>query len=124
MPEAKLFKERRVAPRIKVDIPIQYQRVENKEEIQSVREEQKKSRGDRAIDLSLGGLQIESDQALHTGDVLNIEINLPNLPVSLPAFAEVVWASDNTGGLHFLKMSDEDVQVLKAFFNKAMKTRG
>ena len=123
MPEGKLFKEKRVAPRIKVDIQVQYHRVEDKSEIESVKRYQKESKGGRAMDVSLSGLHIESAQPLHSGDVLNLEITLPNLPVSLPAFAEVVWADATQGGLHFLKMSDEDVQVLKAFLNKAMKTR-
>lgn len=83
-----------------------------------------KKTGARAIDLSLSGLQIRSSQTLTTGDVLDMEISLPGLPLALPATAEVVWANENGGGLQFLRMSDEDVQVLKAFLNKATKTRG
>ena len=121
--EGTLYKERRVAPRIKVDIPIQYRLLEDKQEIEAVREEQKRSRGGRTIDLSLSGIQIHTDQSLATGVVLHMDINLPGLPLALPAVAEVVWSSDHSGGLHFLKMSGEDVLVLKAFLNKAMKTR-
>ena len=123
MPEAIIYKEKRVSPRIKVDIPILYHRLEDKQTIDSAREEKKRTRGDRAIDISLGGLQIKADQILHNGDILDIEISLPGLPLALPALAEVVWANENLGGLHFLKMSEEDVQVLKAFLNKAMKSR-
>ena len=122
MPEATLSKERRVSPRIKVDIPVQYHLLDDKKEIEAVREEQKKS-GARAIDISLSGIQIHADQPLHNGDVLHMDISLPGLPVALPAVAEVVWADHQQGGLHFLKMSDEDVNVLKAYLNKAMKSR-
>lgn len=123
MPEATLSKERRVSPRIKVDIPVQYHLLNDKKEIEAVREEQKRSRGARAIDISLSGIQIHADQPLHTGDVLHMEITLPGLPVALPAVAEVVWTGHDQGGLHFLKMSNEDVNVLKAFMNKALKSR-
>jgi hypothetical protein len=123
MPDATLFKERRVSPRIQVDIPIQYHLLNDKKEIEAVREEQKKSPGAKAIDISLSGIQIHADQPLHNGDVLHMDINLPGLPIVLPAVAEVVWADHAQGGLHFLKMSEEDVNVLKSYLNKAMKSR-
>ncbi|HVZ81415.1 MAG TPA: PilZ domain-containing protein [bacterium] len=124
MPEGYLYKERRISPRTKVEIPIQFGLLEDPQAVQAIRDQHKKARGEKAIDLSLGGLQVLAAQPLRSGDMLEMEISLPGLPMALPATAEVVWADGNTGGLHFLRMDGEDVRVLKAFLNKAMKSRG
>jgi c-di-GMP-binding flagellar brake protein YcgR len=123
LPDANLFMERRVFPRIKVNISVQYRLVKDKREIDAVLEQRKKDGNAHALDLSLGGMHISADQSLKEGDILNFEISLPGLSVTLSAFAEVVWANRDEGGLHFLEMAEEDLRVLKAYLKKASSTR-
>ncbi len=123
MQDANLFMERRVSPRIKVNIPVKYRLVEDKKEIATVFEQRKKERNAHALDLSLGGMHIFADQELKEGDILNFEISLPGLSETLSAFAEVVWANKTDGGLHFLEMKEVDLSVLKAYLHRASSTR-
>lgn len=115
--------ERRVFPRIKVNIPVKCRLVEDKREIDAVYVNRNKERNTHAMDISLGGMRIFADQALKEGDILNFEISLPDLAETLSAFAEVVWSNEKEGGLHFLEMKEDDLRVLKAYLRKASTTR-
>lgn len=75
------------------------------------------------MDLSLGGMHIFADQVLREGAILNFEISLPGLSETLSAFAEVVWANETEGGLHFLEMKEVDLGALRAYLRKASSTR-
>ncbi len=123
MQDANLFMEKRVSPRIKVNIPVKYRLVEDKKEIETVFEQRKKERNAHAMDISLGGMHIFADQTLKEGGILNFEITLPGLSETLTAFAEVVWVNKTDGGLHFLEMKEEDLRVLKAYLRRASSTR-
>ncbi len=119
MPDANIYMERRVAPRIKVNVPVKYRFLEDEKEIKTVLEHREREKSALAMDISLGGMQITTDQAIEEGDVLEFEIILPDLSESLSAIARVVWANENTGGIHFLKLSEEDFLVLKVYVHKA-----
>ncbi len=119
MPDANIFMERRVDPRIKVNVPVKYRFLEDKKEIKTVLEHRKREKSALAMDISLGGMQITADQAIKEGDIMDFEITLPDLSEPLSAFAEVVWAKENTGGIHFVKLSEEDFLVLKVYVRKA-----
>jgi hypothetical protein len=121
--DANLFMEKRVLPRIKVNIPVKYRQVKEKAEVEAIWEQRKRDRNAKAMDLSLGGMHILSEHPLKEGDILNFEINLPGLPETLTAFAEVVWANEAEGGLHFLEMKEVDLHVLKAYLKKASSSR-
>jgi hypothetical protein len=123
MPDANIFMERRVHPRISVKIPVKYRFVEDRKEIENVLEQRKKDRNAHVLDISLGGMHILADQPLTAGSILNFEIDLPGRPEALSAFAEVVWANEAGGGLHFLSMNNEDLEFLKVYLKKASSTR-
>ena len=120
---ASLFMEKRVSPRIKVNIPVKYRLVKDKHEIEHIRAQRKKDRNAKAMDLSLGGMHIFAEQVLKEGEILNFEISLQGLPETLSAFAEIVWANEKEGGLHFLEIKEMDLKVFKAYLKKASSSR-
>ena len=118
MDDAKMFIERRGSPRYEVNFPVKYSFVEDKKDIQTILEHSNKINNATVRDISLGGMQIALDKPVKVGDVFVFEIPLPGSEETLPACAEVVWADGNTGGLHFLLISDVDLMVLKIYLKK------
>jgi len=112
-----MFIEKRAFPRYKADFPVKYQLLEDKEEVKAILEHSKKEIA-IARDISLGGMQITSEQPLKNGDVLVFEIPLADKSQTLLASAEVVWVNGNISGLHFLQISNEDLEALKAYLKK------
>lgn len=117
MEDAKMFIEKRTYPRYKADFPVKYSLLEDKNDIQAIREHAKKEVA-LVRDISLGGMQITSDPPMKQGDTLVFEIPLPGGVQTLSACAEVVWVNGNVGGLHFLIISDEDLEALKAYLKR------
>jgi hypothetical protein len=101
-----------------VEIPVKYRLIDDQKELESVFDRKKKDTHTRSLDLSLGGIYITSDQPLKVGSILRLEISVPEPTTLISAFAEVVWANDTGGGLHFLAMKDEDMQYLKTYLEK------
>ncbi len=118
MPEANMFIEKRVYPRVSVKMPVKYRVIEDQKEIDSVFERKKKEQTSRTMDLSLGGLYLVADQILAVGSILRLDVALPSQPGLISAFAEVVWSNETGGGLHFLAMKEEDVESLKNYINQ------
>jgi|SRR5581483_11177458 len=118
MPDANMFVEKRVHPRISVKIPVKFRVIEDQKEIETVFERRKKEQTTKTMDVSLGGLYIVADQLLNLGSILRLDISVPQKESLISAFAEVVWANDTGGGLHFLAMKEEDVEFLKNYLNK------
>ena len=118
MEDAKMYIERRLFPRYKIQFPVQYCLVGDKNEMETIREFSKKEVNAITRDLSLGGMQIELEQPLKVGDVLAFEIPLPGGASSISTCAEVIWTDGKTGGLHFLILGEEDLTVLKAYLKK------
>ena len=123
MPEGKLFVERRVYPRITVNIPAEYRLIEDPKELETVFEMRKKVVNTKTLDVSLGGMHILSETPLSTGAILRMEITLPDRAGPLTAFAEVVWSNEAGGGLRFLAMKEDDSESLKAYIKKASTSR-
>lgn len=119
MPEANMFVERRVHPRVSVKIPVKYRVIEDQGELATVFERKKKEQTTRTMDVSLGGLYLVADQLLNIGSILRLDISLPEKTSLISAFAEVVWSNETGGGLHFLAMKEEDVESLKGYLSKA-----
>lgn len=119
MPEANMFVERRVHPRVSVKIPVKYRVIEDQGELATVFERKKKEQTTRTMDVSLGGLYLVADQLLNIGSILRLDISLPEKTSLISAFAEVVWSNETGGGLHFLAMKEEDVEALKSYLSKA-----
>jgi c-di-GMP-binding flagellar brake protein YcgR len=118
MPEADMFMEKRIHPRLSAKISIKYRVIEDQKEIETVLERKKKEQTTSTVDVSLGGLYIVSEQVLNLGSILRLDISLPNQTALISAFAEVVWANETGGGLHFLAMKEEDVTMLKTYLDK------
>jgi c-di-GMP-binding flagellar brake protein YcgR len=118
MPEANMFMEKRIHPRVSVKIPLKYRVIEDQKELETVFERKKKEQTTRTMDVSLGGLYIVADQILNVGSILRLDISLPEKSVFISAFAEVVWSNETGGGLHFLAMKEDDVEFLKNYLIK------
>jgi c-di-GMP-binding flagellar brake protein YcgR len=119
MPEANMFVEKRIHPRVSVKIPVKYRVIEDQKELETVFERKKREQTTRTMDVSLGGLYIVADQVLNVGSILRLDISLPEKSSMISAFAEVVWANETGGGLHFLAMKEDDVETLKNYLNQA-----
>ncbi|HJT25577.1 MAG TPA: PilZ domain-containing protein [bacterium] len=118
MQDGNMFIERRVYPRFPVSFPVKYQVLEDKEAINAIMEESKKQVVALVRDISLGGMKVSSEEPHKLGEVLVFEIPLPAPAQPILACAEVVWADGNTSGLHFLQISDEDLEALKSYLKK------
>jgi hypothetical protein len=119
MPEANMYVEKRVHPRVSVKIPVKFRVIEDQKEIETVFERRKKEQTTQTMDVSLGGLYIVADQLLNVGSILRLDISIPEKNGLVSAFAEVVWSNETGGGLHFLAMKEEDVEFLKGYLTKA-----
>lgn len=115
MPEANMFVEKRVHPRLSVKIPVKYRVIEDQKELETVFERKKKEQTTRTMDVSLGGLYIVAEQVLNIGSILRLDISIPEKSALISAFAEVVWSNETGGGLHFLAMKEDDVESLKTY---------
>lgn len=119
MPEANMFVEKRIHPRVSVKIPVKYRVIEDQKELETVFERKKKEQTTKTMDVSLGGLYIVADQLLNIGSILRLDISLPEKSSLISAFAEVVWANETGGGLHFLAMKEDDVEFLKNYLTNS-----
>jgi c-di-GMP-binding flagellar brake protein YcgR len=118
MPDANMFVEKRIHPRVSVKIPVKYRVIEDQKELETVFERKKKEQTTRTMDVSLGGLYIVADQILSVGSILRLDVSLPGKSALISAFAEVVWSNETGGGLHFLAMKEDDVESLKSYLSK------
>ena len=118
MPEANMFVEKRIHPRVSVKIPVKYRIIEDQKELETVFERKRNEQTTKTMDVSLGGLYIVASTVLNVGSILRLDIALPGRSSIISAFAEVVWANETGGGLHFLAMKEEDVDFLKGYLSK------
>jgi c-di-GMP-binding flagellar brake protein YcgR len=118
-PDANMFVEKRIHPRVSIKIPVKYRLIEDQKELDSVFERRKREQSSSTMDVSLGGLYIVAEQILKVGSILRLDISVPNRPSLISAFAEVVWSNETGGGLHFLAMREDDVESLKAYLTKS-----
>jgi c-di-GMP-binding flagellar brake protein YcgR len=123
MPEANMFLEKRVHPRVPVKIAVKYRVIEEQKEIESVFERKNRDKTSQTLDISLGGLYIVADQVIAAGSILRLDIEIPNHPSMISAFAEVAWSNESGLGLHFLAMKDTDVDVMKDYLDKAQNQK-
>jgi c-di-GMP-binding flagellar brake protein YcgR len=123
MPKAYLLKERRVYPRISVKVPVVYWLLEDLDEIKSILERKEKEKKRSTLNISLGGMCLLADEPLKDGNILSLEIDVPDAPKKMKAIAEVVWSNETGGGIHFLTMNDEDMNALKDYLDKLSSSR-
>jgi c-di-GMP-binding flagellar brake protein YcgR len=119
MPEAYLFKERRVYPRIDVKLPVSFWVLEDLEEIKSILDRRKREKQRPSLNVSLGGMCLLTGEVLQNGKILSLEISIPDIPTKLKAMADVVWSNESGGGIRFLTMNEDDLDALKTYLEKA-----
>ena len=107
--------EKRTQSRLPVKLPIQYRLLDNPEETE-------KYRGKVALgkDLSQDGLflKIAPDKSLQTGEVIRLDITLPEIAKRLFAFAEVAWVNKSGAGVRLMLMPDEDRRYLNSYLDQ------
>lgn len=107
--------EKRAQSRLPVKLPIQYRLLDNPEQVE-------KYRGKVALgkDLSQDGLflKISPDKSLQTGEVIRLDITLPEIAKHLFAFAEVMWVNRLGAGVRLMLMPDEDRQYLNSYLDQ------
>lgn len=128
MEEASLSFDKRKHSRIKVTIPIQYTVINDTEEALIALDEKKSKLAGNSEDVSAEGMFLVSDRLLEKGDILKIEIALPNEAKPIRAFSEVVRVSkeglsDNKQGvgIYFMALRDEDADKIGHFVSNALK---
>ena len=113
MPNNESFLERRSNTRKPVKIPVQYHLVEDPKELKDL-----KGKTALAKDLSLDGMYIKTDKAANVGDIIRLDVSMPEKSKQLCAFAEVVWANPKGAGLRLMLMAIEDKEDLQAYLDK------
>ncbi len=68
-----------------------------------------------AVNVSQGGLRVETPQSLKESDLVRLSIELPDVPTQVTAFAEVIWANEQEGGMHFLAIHEDQENFLKEY---------
>jgi hypothetical protein len=113
MSENQTFLERRNHSRKPVKIPVQYRLVEDPKELEGLR-----GKTALAKDLSLDGMYIKTPKGASVGDVIRLDISMPENSRHLFAFAEVVWSNPKGAGVRLMLMAVEDKESLQAYLDK------
>lgn len=131
MEEASLSFDKRKHPRIKVTIPVQYKVINETDEAVLALEERKSLLKGDSKDVSAEGLFLVSDRILEKGDILKIEVVLPDEHKPVRAFSEVIWVSDHGltegkhgAGIYFMALRDEDADAIGRFIAQTLKNPG
>ena len=115
MDEKTSYLEKRVHSRVPVKIPVQYRLVEDPKELENL-----KGQTALAKDVSLEGMFIKTSEASKVGDVIRLDISVPEKSKQLFAFAEVVWVNERGAGLRLMLMALEDKEDLKNYLASAV----
>ncbi|HET9870944.1 MAG TPA: PilZ domain-containing protein [bacterium] len=122
VPKTKGFLEHRAHHRVPVKVPVQFQVLDKREEVDKLQHAKGVTK-----DISLQGLFLRTAQDVKPGDVFRLEIPLPDQKRALFAYAEVVWVRSgkmffkNDAGLKLMLMPVEDQEALKAYLDAAAK---
>jgi hypothetical protein len=128
MENASLSFDKRRHPRIKIQIPVKFQVINRSEEVMALLEQKRIPRAGDSKDVSAEGLFLISEQHLAKGDILKIEVVLPEESHPVRAFSEVVWTSDegmpfgqHGSGIFFMALRDEDSEKIQRFVSKTLE---
>lgn len=128
MEKASLSFDKRKHPRIKVTIPVQFKVINETDEALVALEEKKILLSGRSKDISAEGLFLISDRFLEKGDILKLEVDLPDEHKPVRAFSEVIWVSDHGlsegkhgAGIYFMALRDEDADSIGRFVANTLK---
>jgi|GEM_PF-3425561 len=115
-----MYLEKRSENRVLLSLPVQF-KVFNLERLPDEVKDDRLDQKAEIQDLSLGGLQILSAVKLKEGDVLELEMAIPNKGAAR-SVAQVVWCKEVPPGgswycgIHFIPVYEEDLANLKEFF--------
>ncbi len=123
MPEANMLVEKRVYPRVSINVPVNYQVIEDQNEIKEVLRGTGKDKNSHTLNVSLGGLYLVVDHILEKGRILRLGMSLPGISHLITAFAEVVWSNESDAGLRFLAIKEEDVEILNNCLLRTMSEK-
>ncbi len=112
MPEANTTTERRIHPRISLQIPVKYKVIETQVEQSS-----------HTLDMSFGGIFLVSGQALEKGSIIRLDLTFPKISQMILAYAEVVWFNSTGGGLHFEAMKGEDEDTMRNYLQNISREK-
>jgi Tfp pilus assembly protein PilZ len=79
-----------------------------------------------SMDMSAGGIRMETDADVEAGSFVALQIQLPDRREPVDLFAKVVWIRTTRDarqlvGLSFLSSSDESVAALRGFLEPRLK---
>ena len=127
MKKASLAFDKRKYPRLKIEIPIRYKVINHSQEVIALLEHKKVIQTGNSKDISAEGLFLVSGHRLFTGDILKVEMQLPETEAPIRAFSEVIWSSEMGlpsgrygSGLYFMALRDEDQQRMQSYVNKVL----
>lgn len=127
MENASLSFDKRKHPRVKIEIPVKYKIINQTEEALAVMEQKKYHQMAKSQDVSVEGLFLVSESLLEKGDILKLEVHLPEEKHPVRAFSEVVWTLDqglpagrHGAGIYFMALRDEDAERMKHFVDKIL----
>jgi Tfp pilus assembly protein PilZ len=125
MDDAQLTLEKRRFPRVAVALHVRFKVINNikADELYKGRE----SLVCRSSNVSRGGIAITTDQKLSKGDLIKVELVLPDSSRPIKAFAEVKWCAPAKeaskegafhGGIVFMALGREDEERLDQFLGQ------
>lgn len=127
MEKASLTFDKRRHPRLKIAIPVRYKVINQNEEVQALLEHKRVTQEGSSRDISADGLFMVGEQRLTMGDIIKIEVHLPESEIPIHAFSEVVWSADSGlppgrhgSGLYFMALRDEDQQRMRQYVDRVL----
>ena len=121
--ESNQFVEKRIHPRVSIQIPLKIRLIEDPMGMTNLSDLRKREINSKTLDASLGGMFISSEEKLNLGSIMSMNFSLPEFPVNISAFAEVVWSNNNGSGVHFLALKEDDLASLKFTLAKISMVR-
>ena len=113
--------ERRKDERVSLSLPVRFKVFDLASLEKDVRDQTLKSPAE-AQDLSLGGIQVASEEPLRQGDVLELEFEVPGAG-RVRTVAQMAWVRQEgegryCGGVRFIPVYEDDLEKIRVYFRK------
>src|SRR5258708_2296571 len=122
MEKAKLNIDRRKHPRARVTVSVQYKLLNNSSEVEEILSENRNWHPAESENLSGSGVSLVTKINLKKHDVIKLDLEIPEPPRKLKAFAEVVWCKSSEtqkgfyqAGINFLAVKQDEEDLLGRF---------
>ena len=117
--------ERRQNHRVSLTLPVRY-KIFHLDQIENEIQEESFRLSAKSLDISLGGIQVVSEDPLFVGDVLELEFDLPQAG-RVRTVAKMAWVKKGSGsdlgktvcGIRFIPVYENDLEKIKVYFQKA-----